>query len=172
MNRAAETAIAWTEAGLVPDAVIRAGIRRLNNRRLVEIHAEDVARAGDAMESLLARMDRSDIAPVPQYANLQHYELPAAFFSVSLSAYGNPAQAAAYIEEFCADTGWQPAGVITIAGALRYTSYGLVKRQVMKQVARDKGLSTDTGTDAVYTDWNAVTRFTEQFVTEAVSART
>jgi menaquinone-dependent protoporphyrinogen oxidase len=98
--------------------------------------------------------------------------LPSAFFSVSLSAYGDPAQAAAYIEEFCAETGWHPAGVIAVAGALRYTSYGLVKRQVMKQVARDKGLSTDTGTDAIYTDWNAVTAFTEQFVTDALGART
>ena len=84
MNRAAETVIAWTEAGLVPDTVIRAGIRRLNSRRLVEIHADDVARASDAMEALLARMDTAEIAPVPQYANLQHYELPAGFFSAVL----------------------------------------------------------------------------------------
>lgn len=92
--------------------------------------------------------------------------LRSAFFSVSLSAQGNPAQASGYIEEFCADTGWQPTDCIAIAGALRYTSYGLVKRQVMKQVARDKGLSTDTTADAIYTDWDAVTAFTERFVSE------
>lgn len=84
MSRAADTAIAWTEAGLVPDAVIRAGIRRLNRRRLDEIHATDVARSGDAMEALVARMNGAEIAPVPHYANQQHYEVPAALFAAVL----------------------------------------------------------------------------------------
>lgn len=96
--------------------------------------------------------------------------LPSAFFSVSLSSYGDPAQGTRYIEEFCAETCWHPVGSLAVAGALRYTSYGLVKRQLMKQVARDKKLATDTSKDAVYTDWAAVRSFTEQFVAEAVSA--
>ena len=97
--------------------------------------------------------------------------LPTAFFSVSLSAYGDPAQGALYIEEFCAETGWSPTGTVAVAGALRYTSYGLLKRQLMKQIARDRKLSTDTSQDAVYTDWAAVRAFTEQFVAEALPVR-
>lgn len=94
--------------------------------------------------------------------------LPGAFFSVSLSVHGDPAQGARYITEFCAETGWHPTGTLAVAGALRYPSYGLLKRQLMKQIARDKKLSTDTSVDAVYTDWAAVRSFTEQFVTEAL----
>lgn len=95
-------------------------------------------------------------------------DLPGVFFSVSLSAYGDAEQGARYIEEFCAETGWQPTGTLAVAGALRYTSYGMLKRQLMKQIARDKGLSTDTRSDAVYTDWNRVRSFTEQFLTTAL----
>lgn len=94
--------------------------------------------------------------------------LPSAFFSVSLSVYGDPSQGDSYIEEFCTETGWQPTGTIAVAGALRYTSYGVLKKQLMKQIARDKKLSTDTSVDSVYTDWDAVRSFTEQFVTEAL----
>ncbi len=36
----ASGAIGWAEMGLLPDRVIRAGIRRLNRRRLDDIHAE------------------------------------------------------------------------------------------------------------------------------------
>lgn len=97
--------------------------------------------------------------------------LPSAFFSVSLSVYGDPAQGDRYIEEFCAETGWSPTGTIAIAGALRYTSYGVLKKQLMKQIARDKQLSTDTSADAIYTDWDAVRAFTEQFVAEALPVR-
>lgn len=35
MSTASNLAINWTEQGLVPDAVIRAGIRRLCKQRLV-----------------------------------------------------------------------------------------------------------------------------------------
>lgn len=97
--------------------------------------------------------------------------LPSAFFSVSLSAHGDPAHANAYIAEFCADTDWLPNGSLAVAGALRYTSYGLLKRRLMRQIAKDKGLATDTGSDVVYTDWAAVRAFTEQFVAETVSVR-
>ena len=37
----ATLAINWTEQGLVPDSVIRAGIRRLLKQRLAEIRADD-----------------------------------------------------------------------------------------------------------------------------------
>lgn len=94
--------------------------------------------------------------------------MPTAFFSVSLSAHGDPGHGAHYIREFCTDTGWQPTGTLAVAGALRYTSYGLLKRQLMKQIAKDKQLSTDTSVDAVYTDWASVRAFTEQFVAEAL----
>jgi cyclopropane-fatty-acyl-phospholipid synthase len=79
-NKASSTVLAWTERGLVPDSVIRAGIRRLCRQRLVDIHADDVERAGKWMEAFVSRMNRSPVALVPEQANEQHYEVPAAFF--------------------------------------------------------------------------------------------
>jgi len=88
MSTAAKTAIAWTESGLVPDSVIRAGIRRLNRQRLEQIHADDVERAGALLDSFVDRMNRAEVAPLPQLANEQHYEVPAAFFAEVLGRHG------------------------------------------------------------------------------------
>jgi cyclopropane-fatty-acyl-phospholipid synthase len=73
-------AIGWVEQGLVPDRVIRQGIRRLLTRRLEEIRAYDCEAAAQAEEAVLREMDAGPIALVPDVANTQHYEVPAAFF--------------------------------------------------------------------------------------------
>ena len=41
-NKASSTVLNWTERGLVPDSVIRAGIRRLCRKRLQDIGAQDI----------------------------------------------------------------------------------------------------------------------------------
>ena len=79
MNSATQFAIDWVEQGLVPDAVIRGGIRRLCERRLHEIRSGECQAAAAWTEEFVARMDAADIAPVPYLANEQHYELPAEF---------------------------------------------------------------------------------------------
>jgi len=80
MSTAAQTAIAWTESGLLPDRVIRAGIRRLNRQRLEQVKAGDIERVGDAMESFIDHMNSAEVAPLPHRANQQHYEVPAMFY--------------------------------------------------------------------------------------------
>jgi len=77
-------AIDWTEQGQVPDAVIRAGIRRLLRRRLIDIHADDAERACTVTEDFAAQMRQAPIALVPEKANEQHYEVPADFFALVL----------------------------------------------------------------------------------------
>jgi cyclopropane-fatty-acyl-phospholipid synthase len=84
MSQAARLAINWIEQGLVPDAVVRAGIRRLCEQRLKEIADGDCAAAAAATEAFVAAMDASDIAPIPHRANEQHYEVPAEFFALAL----------------------------------------------------------------------------------------
>jgi cyclopropane-fatty-acyl-phospholipid synthase len=74
-------AVDWTETGLVPDSVIRAGIRRLLDRKLTEIHAADLEKAAIIKNRFVQMMGESPIALVPHLANEQHYEVPAAFFS-------------------------------------------------------------------------------------------
>ncbi len=80
MTAAARMAINWVEQGLVPDTVIRQGIRRLLARRLEEIEAGDCAAGAEAVEKVIRVMDSGPVALVPERANEQHYEVPAAFF--------------------------------------------------------------------------------------------
>lgn len=95
--------------------------------------------------------------------------LPSAFFSVSLAAHDNTEEAReeveGYVEKFVQQTGWRPSKVGLFAGALLYTRYGFFKRWIMKKIARDKGNpDIDTTRDYIYTDWNSVKRFAEEFL--------
>ncbi|MGA8032201.1 MAG: cyclopropane-fatty-acyl-phospholipid synthase family protein [Casimicrobiaceae bacterium] len=74
-------AINWTEQGLVPDSMVRAGIRRLLRQRLAEIRADSVEDAAERLEAFVADMDRSPVALMPEKANEQHYEVPASFYA-------------------------------------------------------------------------------------------
>jgi menaquinone-dependent protoporphyrinogen oxidase len=91
--------------------------------------------------------------------------LPSAFFSVSLAAHGDTAEAEGYVEQFEQETGWQPDKVALFGGALLYTQYGFVKRHMMSKIARDKPgtLDVDLTRDYVYTEWDGVKRFAEHF---------
>jgi cyclopropane-fatty-acyl-phospholipid synthase len=80
----AALALNCVERGFVPDALVRTGIRRLLDARRAEIRADDPAAAAEREESFLAAMRRAPVAPVPEKANEQHYEVPAAFFELVL----------------------------------------------------------------------------------------
>lgn len=92
--------------------------------------------------------------------------LPSALFSVSLAAaHGGEQEAERYVEKFEAATGWRPARVGLFGGALLYTHYGFVTKQVMKTIASRAGTGdTDTTRDYVYTEWDGVKHFTEDFL--------
>ena len=100
--------------------------------------------------------------------------LPSAFFSVSLAAHGDMANAEAYVENFEQETGWRPAQVGLFSGALLYRQYGFFKRLMMKKIVSSKpgGLSTDTARDHEYTDWEQVTGFAEDFLKRLVPGAT
>ena len=80
MSAVTAKAVSWTETGLVPDAVIRAGIRRLLEAKRREIHSGDLEHAAKAQNRFVEEMNASPIALVPDVANEQHYEVPADFF--------------------------------------------------------------------------------------------
>lgn len=91
--------------------------------------------------------------------------LPSALISVSLAAHGDEHDAEGFVTEFEEQTGWHPAHVGIFAGALLYTQYNFLKRQMMKKIVRDKGSTDlDTSRDYVYTEWDGVKRFTEDFL--------
>lgn len=91
---------------------------------------------------------------------------PCAFFSVSLSAGGprpKPEAAQRYLDKFLRKTGWQPQLTASIAGAVKYSLYGPIKRRVMIVFVGLGGGETDTSRDYEYTDWDAVDRFAEAY---------
>lgn len=83
-NTTTSTVLDWTEQGLVPDTVIRAGIRQLCRRRLKEIQADDIETAAIRLDKFVQLMDVSPVALLADRANEQHYEVPAEFFSAVL----------------------------------------------------------------------------------------
>ena len=69
----------------------------------------------------------------------------------------------AIVDRFIAVTGWRPAVVKFVAGALPYTRYGWVRRALMKHIVAKAGGDTDTGRDYEYTDWNDLSLFAADF---------
>lgn len=72
------------ERGLIPDIVTRAAIRRLCEQRLLDCdRGNDIANSR-ALQAFVESMRAGPIAPVPEKANEQHYELPPEFFATVL----------------------------------------------------------------------------------------
>lgn len=65
--------IELAETGLIPDSLVRLGIRRLLGRRLAKVTPDDLAR-------FVADLSASPLAVETDAANRQHYEVPAEFF--------------------------------------------------------------------------------------------
>ena len=84
MTSASSMAINWVEQGLVPDSVVRQGIRRLLSIRLREIGADDPEKSITQLERVVNAMRTAPVALVPDLANAQHYEVPASFFDLVL----------------------------------------------------------------------------------------
>ncbi len=101
-------------------------------------------------------------------------ELPSAFLSVGLAVASKTsdgrAQTLPLVEKLCARTGFRPAHVELVAGALKYSQYGFLLRYVMRRIAAHEGGDTDTSRDYEYTDWAALTEFTRAFVTRSSAA--
>jgi cyclopropane-fatty-acyl-phospholipid synthase len=84
---AGTTLLRLAEEGWLPDVLLRAAIRRLLRARLREIHAADPARSAAAAERFVESLPVAPIAPVPELANAQHYEVPAEFFGAVLGVH-------------------------------------------------------------------------------------
>ncbi|MES2181501.1 MAG: cyclopropane-fatty-acyl-phospholipid synthase family protein [Pseudomonadota bacterium] len=77
-------AINLAEKGLMPDSLIRYGIRCLSETRLHEISARNCEMGAKIESDFVADMNTAPIALVPELANAQHYEVPAKFFKLCL----------------------------------------------------------------------------------------
>lgn len=76
--------IVLAERGMLPDSLIRKGIRKLCEKRIEQC----VPQGEDAQRRARARfadqMRDGPVAPVPEAANEQHYEVPELFFGYTL----------------------------------------------------------------------------------------
>ena len=77
--------------------------------------------------------------------------MPLALFSVSLAAalddIDSRLEARRLLDELADDCGLKPRVVRCIAGALRYTEYDYLKRQLMRMIAHHYGRTTDPAED-------------------------
>ena len=93
--------------------------------------------------------------------------VPSAFISISMAeAHKNDPERGykkEWLDNFINETGWKPAKFGSFAGALRYRDYNIIIRSVMKKIAGEGGLNTDTSRNHEYTDWDALGRFTDEF---------
>jgi len=80
-------AVNWVEQGLVPDRVIRLGIRRLLKSRLAELKSGDAVAVAELTQSFVDGLRNAPLALLPEKANEQHYEVPAAFFGAVLGSH-------------------------------------------------------------------------------------
>lgn len=80
-DRPADGLLGLAERGLVPDALLRAGIRKMCQTRLRDEHADDPDAAARRNAALIAELRESPVAIHTDAANRQHYELPPAFFT-------------------------------------------------------------------------------------------
>ncbi len=98
---------------------------------------------------------------------------PSAFVSVSLSA-AEPDDEEREgllhcVSEFAIATGWQPARVEHVAGALVFSQYPFFVRQVMKLIARQHHLPTSGDHD--YTDYARLEAFAREFGAEVLAGQ-
>ena len=68
------------ERAVLPDWLIRVGIRRLLARRIRDVERGDVAQKRAAQREFIRQLKRSPIAIETDAANVQHYEVPTSFF--------------------------------------------------------------------------------------------
>jgi len=77
-------AVHWVEQGLVPDRVVRLGIRRLLKARLVEMRDDNAQATAALAQAFFDELRGAPLALLPEKANEQHYEVPADFFARAL----------------------------------------------------------------------------------------
>ena len=76
--------IDMADRGLLPDFLVRLGIRHLDKRRLKQENRGGPTGQKVAIDRLIKQMRSSPIAVNTQDANRQHYEVPAEFFTAVL----------------------------------------------------------------------------------------
>lgn len=99
-----------------------------------------------------------------------------AFFSVCLGILEKTQKALGeerkIVEDYYSRTDFTPKMDAIFAGALKYSKYGWLTKQMMKWIVKRAGQETDTSRDYEYTDWAEVEAFSNRFSDMLASALT
>lgn len=171
--------------------LIAYGTTEGHTRRIAEFLAERINSAGHEVDLVdTATPEAAQVTPIyvgailggsvhqgKHQSALEHFikdnhswlsVMPTAVFSVSLSAACSDeqdvAEAQALLDGLIDDCELKPGLRRCFAGALLYSKYDFFKGFVMRLIARRESGSTDTSQDHVYTDWDAVGRFVDEFL--------
>ena len=69
------------------------------------------------------------------------------------------------MQEFLDEVGMHPDMTATIAGALKYSRYGFLKKRIMRNIVKKSGgKELDMSRDYEYTDWEQVEAFAREFL--------
>ena len=85
-NKINNIIISAVEKGIIPDFLIRYGIKLLLKRRLIDIKSLDCEKTDFSQMQMISRMQSSPIAINTDSANEQHYEVPEAFYKLILGS--------------------------------------------------------------------------------------
>jgi cyclopropane-fatty-acyl-phospholipid synthase len=85
-DKLTKLAIELIETGWIPDRITREGIRRLCQKRLRSVDAGNDQENQRRLQSFVDEAQRGPIAPIPEKANEQHYEVPADLYRYVLGA--------------------------------------------------------------------------------------
>jgi menaquinone-dependent protoporphyrinogen oxidase len=91
-------------------------------------------------------------------------ELPSNSLVVRETARGD---ALRMIHDFTRETGWHPARILPVAGALMYSRYNFLVKWIMKRIAHKAGFDGPASRDYEFTNWPAVDRFVAELATAA-----
>jgi menaquinone-dependent protoporphyrinogen oxidase len=119
----------------------------------------------------ISKHDRRIGAWLAQHAEVLN-QRPSAFFSVSMSAASTRPEIRTKLDglvtSFLAETGWHPARVVKLAGALHYSRYSWFIKQIMRLISGSQGRPTDTRRDYEFTDWKQVDAFAHDILEHLV----
>ena len=143
--------ISLVERGIVPDVIIRAGIRqRLRKTTLGELPMSDCEAAAEHKQAFIAMLDDSPVAAVPERANEQHYEVPAEFFATVLGPRRKYSSC------------WWPTGVTTLEQA---------EEASLAETARRAGIGADMAVLELGCGWGSFSLWAaEQFPSSRFTA--
>ncbi len=145
-------------------------VKRCRDATPADVSAAEAVLVGSAVQ--MGKHHSKAVAFVK--ANLEVFKAkPSGFFSVSMTGRLKNAKEKEMMQkilsDFQKDSGWEPARVECVAGAILYTKYWFLVRWVMKRIAKSQGNDTDTSRDHEYTNWEQVDRFAAEFAADGQS---